>query len=182
MINTLNFTLALFVWLRGSFISVCMFVTVNLIYDCVGWYIGEDNGTPLQCSCLEKPREGGAWWAAVHGVAKSRTQLSDSTFNFHFPLACIGEGNGTHSSQCSCLENPGDSGAWWAAVYGVAQSWTRLKRLSSSNSSRVMYCPGHILWSLMGRIPVELLCETQRRLFYFIHLSFLEESGVGEFS
>ena len=49
-------------------------------------------------------------------------------------LSCTGEGNG-NPLQCSCLENPRDSGAWWAAVYGVAQSQTRLKRLSSSSSS-----------------------------------------------
>ena len=53
--------------------------------------------------------------------------------HFHFSLSCIGEGNGT-PLQCSCLENPRDKGAWWAAVYGVAQSRTRLKRLSSSSS------------------------------------------------
>jgi len=47
--------------------------------------IGEGNGTPLQYSCLENPMNGGAWWAAVHGVARSRTQLSDFTFTFHFP-------------------------------------------------------------------------------------------------
>ena len=52
--------------------------------------------------------------------------------HFHFSLACIGEGNG-NPLQCSCLENPRDGGAWWAAVYGVAQSWTRLKQLSSSS-------------------------------------------------
>ena len=75
----------------------------------------------------------GAWWAAVHGVAKSGTRLSDFTFTFHFPLSCIGEGNG-NPLQCSCLENPRDGGAWWAAVYGVAQSRTRLKRLNSSSS------------------------------------------------
>ena len=46
--------------------------------------LGEGNGTPLQHSCLENPMDGGAWWAAVHGVAKSRTQLSDFTFTFHF--------------------------------------------------------------------------------------------------
>ena len=45
---------------------------------------GEGNGTPLQYSCLENPMDGGAWWAAVHGVAKSRTQLSDFPFTFHF--------------------------------------------------------------------------------------------------
>ena len=51
---------------------------------------------------------------------------------FHFSLSCIGERNG-NPLQCSCLENPRDGGAWWAAIYGVAQSWTRLKRLSSSS-------------------------------------------------
>ena len=54
--------------------------------------------------------------------------------HFHFSLLCIGEGNG-NPLQCSCLENPRDGGAWWAAVYGVAQSWTQLKWLSSSSSS-----------------------------------------------
>ena len=52
--------------------------------------------------------------------------------HFHFSLSCIGEENG-NPLQCSCLENPRDGGAWWAAVHGVAQSWTRLKRLSSSS-------------------------------------------------
>ena len=58
---------------------------------------------------------------------------SDTTeqLPFHFSLSCIGEGNG-NPLQCSCLENPRDGGAWWAAVYEVAQSWTQLKRLSSS--------------------------------------------------
>ena len=54
--------------------------------------------------------------------------------HFHFSLSCVGEANG-NSLQCSCLENPRDGGAWWAAVYGVTQSRTQLKRLSS-NSSR----------------------------------------------
>ena len=52
---------------------------------------------------------------------------------FHFSLSCIGEGNG-NPLQCSCLENPRDRGAWWAAISGVAQSQTQLKRLSSSSS------------------------------------------------
>ena len=89
--------------------------------------LGEGNGTPLQYSCLENPMDWGAWWAAVHGVAKSRTRLSDFTFTFH---SCIGEGN-DNPLQCSCLENPRDREAWWAAVCGVAQSWTWLKWLSS---------------------------------------------------
>ena len=63
-------------------------------------------------------------------------QESDTTerLHFQFSLSCIGEGNG-NPLQCSCQENPSDGGAWWAAVYGVAQSRTRLKRLSSSSSS-----------------------------------------------
>ena len=87
------------------------------------------NGTPLQYSCLENPMDGGAWRAAVHGVAKSRTRLSDFTFTFSH--SCIGEGNG-NPLQCSCLEDPRGRRSWWADVYGVTQSWTRLKWLSSS--------------------------------------------------
>ena len=57
---------------------------------------GEGSGTPLQCSCLENPTDGGSWWAAVHGVAKSRTQLSDFTFTFHFQV--LEKEMATHSS------------------------------------------------------------------------------------
>ena len=60
----------------------------------------------------------------------SNTDMTER-LHFDFSLSCIGEGNG-NPLQCSCLENPRDSGAWWAAVCGVAQSQTRLKRLSSS--------------------------------------------------
>ena len=56
----------------------------------------EGNGTPLQYSCLENPMDGGAWWAAVHGVAKSRTRLSDFTFTFHF--YALEKEMATHSS------------------------------------------------------------------------------------
>ena len=64
---------------------------------------------------------------------------SDKTerLHFHFSLSCVGEGNG-NPLQCSCLENPRDGGAWWATVYGVAQSRTQLKRLSSSNISNII--------------------------------------------
>ena len=89
--------------------------------------------------------DGRAWWAAVHGVAKSQTRLSDFTFTFHF--SCIEEGNG-NPLQCSCLENPRDGGAWWAAVSGVTQSRTWLKRLSSSSSysEGIFWTPG--LWAV----------------------------------
>ena len=72
---------------------------------------------------------------------------SDMTerLHFHFSLSCIGEGNG-NPLQCSCLENPRDGGAWWTAIYGVAQSQTRLKGLS--NSSRVtLFCSKRCLIS-----------------------------------
>ena len=58
--------------------------------------LGEGNGTPLQYSCLENPMDGGAWWATVHGVAKSWTRLGDFTFTFHFPA--LEKAMATHSS------------------------------------------------------------------------------------
>ena len=75
---------------------------------------------------------------------------SDTTERLHFPfsLSCIGEGNGK-PFQHSCLENPRDRGAWWAAVYGVAQSRTRLKRLSSSSCSM-----GFLGGSAVKNLPV----------------------------
>ena len=74
-------------------------------------------------------------WRSLVGCSPWGREESDTTerLHFHFSLACIGEGNG-NPLQGSCLENPRDGEAWWAAVYGVAQSRTRLKRLSSSSS------------------------------------------------
>ena len=77
-------------------------------------------------------------WTAEPGRLQSMGSLRVGhtvRLHFHSSLSCTGEGNG-NPLQCSCLENPRDGGAWWAAVYGVAQSRTRLKRLSSSSSSR----------------------------------------------
>ena len=79
---------------------------------------------------------GGAWWAAVHGVAMSQTRLSDFIFTFYFSLSFIGEANG-NPLQCFCLENPRDGRAWWAAIYRVAQSRTRMKQLGSSSRTIV---------------------------------------------
>ena len=73
----------------------------------------------------------------------------------HFSLSCIGEGNG-NPLQCSCLQNPRDRGAWWAAVYGVAQSWTRLTRFSSSK------IPMGLPWWLSGKDPA---CQRRRQGF-----------------
>ena len=74
---------------------------------------------------------GGAWWAAVRGVAKIRTLLSDFAFTFPFHAS-----EKEMALQCSCLENPRDGGAWWAAVYGVAQSRKRLRQLSGGGGGR----------------------------------------------
>ena len=77
--------------------------------------------------------------------------------HFHFSLSCIGEGNG-NPLQCSCLENPRDGEAWWAAVYGVAQSQTRLKRLSSSSRKTHESLPSADL-ILVGKRPLYLKLE-----------------------
>ena len=90
-----------------------------------------------------------AWkipWTKEPGGLQSMGSLqSDMTERLRFPfsLSCIGEGNG-NPLQCSCLENPRDGGAWWAAVSGVAQSRTRLNRLSSSSHIEGMCILGHI--------------------------------------
>ena len=81
-----------------------------------------------------------AWkipWTEEPGRLQSMGSLRDTTerLHFHFSLSCIGEGNG-NPLQCSCLQNPRDRGAWWAAIYGVAQSPTRLKWLSSSRDEQ----------------------------------------------
>ena len=80
-------------------------VHAQCLHPRLAWYLGdnvfvasmgEDNGTPLQYSCLENPMDGGAWWAAVHWVSKSRTRLSDFTFTFHFHV--LEKEMATHSS------------------------------------------------------------------------------------
>ena len=92
----------------------------------------EGNGTPLQYSCLENPMDGGAWWATVHGAAKSRTRLSDLIFTFHFHA--LEKEMATHSSVLA-LRNPGTGEPGGLQSYGVAQSQTRLNRLSSSSKA-----------------------------------------------
>ena len=80
-------------------------------------------------------------WRSLVGCSPWGGWGSDTTerLHFHFSLSCIGEGNG-NPLQCSCLENPRDGGAWWAAVYGVAQSQTRLKWQQQQHSWFTMLC------------------------------------------
>ena len=83
---------------------------------------------------------------------------SDTTeqIHFDFSLSCIGEGDG-NPLQCSCLENPRDGRAWWAAVCGVPQSWTRLKQLSSSSSRH--------MWLLLGQCNFSVQSLSHKQLF-----------------
>ena len=84
---------------------------------------GEGNGTPLQYSCLENPMDRGAWQAAVHGVTKNRTRPSDFTLTFHFHA--LEKEMAIHSSVLAWrIPGTAEPGG---AVYGVTQSWTRLK-------------------------------------------------------
>ena len=81
--------------------------------------IGKGNGNPLQCSCLENPRDGGAWWAAVCGVAQSRTRLTRlSSSSSSSPYLC--------SSRCSC------SGSYHSNIYGCAHAWSAASVVSDS--------------------------------------------------
>ena len=93
-------------------------------------------------------------WRSLVGCSPWGLEESDTTewLQFHFSLSCIGEGNG-NPLQDSCLENPRDGGAWWAAIYGVTQSRTRLKRLTSSSSSSSILA-WRIPWTdEPGRLP-----------------------------
>ena len=82
-------------------------------------------------------------WRSLEGCSPWGRWVSDMTeqLHFHFSLSCIGEGNG-NPLQRSCLENSRDGGAWWAAVFGVTQSWTRLNWLSSSTWLSSLQCRG----------------------------------------
>ena len=93
-------------------------------------------------------------WRSLVGCGPWGGEESVTTerLHFYFSLSCTGEENG-NPLQCSCLENPRDRGAWWAALHGVAQSRTRLKRLSSSISSR-----GTSLAKLSGLTDVGVSC------------------------
>ena len=95
---------------------------------------GEGNGNSLQYSCLEKSHG----QSSLVGCSPWGRYKSDTIgrLHFHFSLSHIGEGHG-NPLQCSCLENPRDGGAWWAAVYRVAQSWTRLKRQQQQQQQHI---------------------------------------------
>ena len=108
-------------------------------------------------------------WRSLVGCSPWGCEESDTTerLHFHFSLSCIGEGNG-NPFQCSCLDNPRDGRAWRAAVYGVAQSRTRLKGLSGSRSSSSSSIPKKGFASV----------ETQRSWRYFTTLTLTFSSTI----
>ena len=137
-----------------------------------------------------------AWkipWTEEAGRLQSMGSLRDTTerLHFHFSLSCIGEGNG-NPLQCSCLENPRDGRTWRAAVYGVAQSRTRLKRLSSSSSSSLVHpyipstwhyveYPGRPQYIFYEKILCSFIVVRDKSPFYtsfFIDISILFPTGI----
>ena len=129
------------VWVKYNLIELILFTTSTYIA------LHDENDHKLIASITLKSRRR-QWqptpvlspgkscgWKSLVGCSPWGHSESNKTerLHFRFSLSCIGEGNG-NPLQCSCLENPRDGGAWWAAVYGVAQSQTRLKWLSSSHT------------------------------------------------
>ena len=98
----------------------------GLKYQEIYTHPGEGNGTPLQYSCLENPTDRGAWWAAVHGVTKSRTRLSDFTFSFHFHT--LEKEMATHSSVLAWrIPGMGDPGGLLSTgSHRVGHDWSNL--------------------------------------------------------
>ena len=117
---SLTIFLKFFIYLFSAGQGLCCYVSLSLVVASGGFCLaavhrllimvvslvvaGESSGTPFQYSCLENPMDGGAWWAAVHGVTKSQTRLSDFTFTFHFHAL---EKAMATPLQCSCLEGRG---------------------------------------------------------------------------
>ena len=144
--------------------SIFMYFNEKFVCSIVIWHIIAEKIVSY-CLCLAILRQwhptpvllpGKIPWMEEPGGMKSmgRRELDTTEWlHFHFSLTCIGEGNG-NPLQCSCMENPRDGRAWWAAVYGVAQSRTRLKILSSSieltESTVYTLTIGYLLYSDNG--------------------------------
>ena len=119
---------------------------------------GEGNGTPLQYSCLENPMGGGAWWAAVHGVAKSQKRLSDFTFTFHFHA--LEKEMATHSSflawRIPGMAEPG--GLPFMGSHRVGHDWSDLAAEPENN-----------VWTLIKNLKMTINhCSTNKRSTLFL--------------
>ena len=127
--------------------AICISSLVMSVY-----MFGEGNGTPLQYSCLENPMDGGAWWAAIHGVAKSRTQLSDLTLTFHFHA--LEKEMATHSSVLAWrIPGMGEPGGLPSmGSHTVGHDWSNLAAAAAAAAAVYMF---HSL--LIGLFTVLLL-------------------------
>ena len=122
---------------------------------------GEGNGTPLQYSCLENPMDGGAWWAAVHGVAKSWTRLSDLTFTFHFHA--LEKEVATHSSVLSWrIPETGEPvGLPSMGSHRVGHDWSDLAAAAAGLDNAYMYW-----WELISepRLPRQMIITSRNSI------------------
>ena len=119
-----------------AFRTCCPAWAACLLYTPVSQLFGEGSGTPLQYSCLETPMDGGAWWAAVHGVAKSQTWLSNFTFTFHFHA--LEKEMATHSSVLAWrIPGTGEPGGLPSmGWHRVGHDWSDLAAAAASSLSQ----------------------------------------------
>ena len=129
-------------WRKALLISMLHIKKKNCscIFQWLVSFFGEVNGNPLQYSCLENPRDGGAWWAAVHGVTKSQTWLSDFTFTFHFHA--LEKEMATHSSVLAWripgMAEPG--GLPSMGSHRVGHDWSDLAAVAAAAVSFFKNC------------------------------------------
>ena len=128
----------------------------------------EGNGTPLQYFCLENPMDGGAWWAEVHGVAKSRTRLSDFTFTFH--LHALEKEMATHSSVLAWrIPGTGEPGGLPSmGSHRVGHDWSDLAA-AAMTSDEYLPVPFGYLYSLFREISFQILFSFLNWAFYFFN-------------
>ena len=137
--------LHVFTWLVSSLVKRFLTAAKSLVYVFMYVELGEGDGTPLQYSCLENPMDGGAWKAAVHGVAEGRTRLSNFTFTFHFHA--LEKEIATHSSILAWrIPGTGEPGG-----------------LPSMGSHRV----GHNWIDLAAAVPFFKIPHISNIIFYF---------------
>ena len=141
----MNIWIVFYIWhLWIMLIWICLYTSrLDMVSFLLGWYllellhcIGEGSGAPLQYSCLENPMDGGAWWAAVHGVVKSRTGLSDFTFTFHFHA--LEKEMATHSSVLAWrIPGTGEPGGLpFMGSHRVGHDWSGLAAAAATNKGK----------------------------------------------